>query len=167
MRISDEEAPALSAALAELLVVASWRVCRDAVMEAYPVQRRQRRERFAGRWPVCVIAAAELDAELPELMLTLESLGMKVVSKGPEALLEQLRQGVMGQADAAGQAQSLQQADVLPGEIEFKPRKPWRALAVGVVVVVQPSPKDSSATHQQFGTDQGCRCDSQRRVLRN
>ena len=39
-------------------------------------------------------AAAELDAELPELMLTLESLGMNtLVSQGPEALLEQLRQG--------------------------------------------------------------------------
>ena len=78
LRISDEEAPALSAALAELLSGGkSWRVCRDAVMEAYPVQRRQRRERFAEVMAgLRDYAAAELDAELPELMLTLESLGM-------------------------------------------------------------------------------------------
>ena len=96
LRISDDEAPALSAALEDLLSGGkSWRVCRDAVMEAYPVQKRQRRERFAEVMAgLRDYAAAELDAELPELMLTLESLGMEaLVSQGPEALLEQLRQG--------------------------------------------------------------------------
>ena len=40
--------PQLSAALAELLSGGKpWRQCREAVLEAYPAQKRQRRERFA------------------------------------------------------------------------------------------------------------------------
>jgi hypothetical protein len=64
-------------------------------LEAYPVQKRQRRERFAEVMAgVRDYTAAELDAELPELMGTVEALGMgSVVATGPEALLERLRQG--------------------------------------------------------------------------
>ena len=77
LRIADGEAAALSAALADLLCAGRpWRLCREPVLAAYPVGKRQRRERFAE-----VMAgqrdysAAELDAELPDLRLTLAALG--------------------------------------------------------------------------------------------
>ena len=77
LRIAAEEAPALCAALATLLTAdRSWRQCRHQLMEAYPVDKRQRRERFAE-----VMAgqrdysASELDAELPDLRRTLAALG--------------------------------------------------------------------------------------------
>ena len=92
----NDEAAALSGALADLLSDGkTWRQCRNAVLEAYPVQKRQLRERFAEVMAgVRDYTAAELDAELPELMGTVEALGMgSVVATGPEALLERLRQG--------------------------------------------------------------------------
>ena len=77
LRIAVEEAAPLSGALANLLTAGrSWRQCRDQLMAAYPVERRQRREHFAE-----VMAgqrdysAAELDAELPDLRRTLATLG--------------------------------------------------------------------------------------------
>ncbi|MFO8238911.1 MAG: hypothetical protein R6U00_11835 [Prochlorococcaceae cyanobacterium] len=77
LRIADGEAAALSAALADLFSAGRpWRLCREPVLAAYPVGKRQRRERFAE-----VMAgqrdytAAELDAELPDLSLTLAALG--------------------------------------------------------------------------------------------
>jgi hypothetical protein len=77
LRIADAEATALSAALADLLCAGRpWRLCREAVLAAYPVTKRQRRERFgevmAGQRDY---SAAELDAELPDLSLTLAALG--------------------------------------------------------------------------------------------
>ena len=96
LRISDEEAPALSAALAELLSGGKpWRQCREAVLEAYPAQKRQRRERFAEVMAgLRDYGAAEFDSELGDLLITLEALGMQeLVASGPEALLERLRQG--------------------------------------------------------------------------
>lgn len=77
LRVAEEEAPALSAALALLLTAGQpWRLCRDPLLAAYPADRRQRRERFAA-----VMAgqedysAAELEAELADLRRTLEALG--------------------------------------------------------------------------------------------
>ena len=77
LRISAAEAGALSAALAELFTAGRpWRQCRDALLEAYPAEKRQRRERFAE-----VMAgqrdysAEELDGELPDLRRTLAVLG--------------------------------------------------------------------------------------------
>jgi hypothetical protein len=77
LRISAAEAAALSAALAELFTAGRpWRQCRDALLEAYPAEKRQRRERFAE-----VMAgqrdysAEELDGELPDLRRTLAALG--------------------------------------------------------------------------------------------
>jgi hypothetical protein len=76
-RIAEGEAVVLSAALAELFTAGRpWRLCREQVLAAYPVAKRQRRERFAE-----VMAgqsdytATELDAELPELRRTLATLG--------------------------------------------------------------------------------------------
>lgn len=95
LRIAEAEAAALSAALAELFSAGRpWRLCREPVLAAYPVGRRQRRERFAE-----VMAgqrdysAAELDAELPDLRRTLAALG--AAGEGelePDQFLELLRQ---------------------------------------------------------------------------
>ena len=77
LRIQAAEAPGLSAALAELFTTGRpWRLCREPVLVAYPVEKRQRRVRFAE-----VMAgkrdfnAEELDAELNDLRLTLAALG--------------------------------------------------------------------------------------------
>jgi hypothetical protein len=77
LRISDAEAAGLSAALAELFSAGRpWRLCRQAVLAAYPVARRQRRERFAAVMAgQSDYSAAELDAELPDLRRTLATLG--------------------------------------------------------------------------------------------
>jgi hypothetical protein len=77
LRIASAEAPALSFALAELLTAGRpWRLCREAVLGAYPAEKAQRRERFAA-----VMAgqrdfeAAELESELLDLKSTLAGLG--------------------------------------------------------------------------------------------
>jgi hypothetical protein len=95
LRIAEAEAGALSAALAELFTAGRpWRLCREQVLAAYPVAKRQRRERFAE-----VMAgqrdytAAELDAELPELRRTLAALGAAGDGElAPDQFLELLRQ---------------------------------------------------------------------------
>jgi hypothetical protein len=95
LRIADAEAGALSAALAELLTAGRpWRLCREQVLAAYPVAKRQRRERFAevmaGQRD---FSAAELDAELPELRRTLAALGAAGDGElAPDQFLELLRQ---------------------------------------------------------------------------
>lgn len=95
LRIAEEEAAPLSAALAELLTAGRpWRLCREQVLAAYPVAKRQRRERFAAVMAgQCDYSAAELDAELPELRRTLASLGATGSSElEPDQFLELLRQ---------------------------------------------------------------------------
>ncbi|MEO1002379.1 MAG: hypothetical protein AAFX65_04625 [Cyanobacteria bacterium J06638_7] len=95
LRIAEAEAAALSAALADVLCAGRpWRLCREPVLAAYPVAKRQRRERFAE-----VMAgqrdysAAELDAELPDLRLTLAALGAGGAGElEPDQFLELLRQ---------------------------------------------------------------------------
>ena len=94
-RIAETEAAQLSAAMAELLSSGqSWRQCREVVMQAYPAQKKQRRDRFAEVMAgLRDYGAAELDAELPDLLLTLQALGMDALAaSGPEGLLERLRQ---------------------------------------------------------------------------
>ena len=77
LRIAAAEAAWLSAALAELFTAGRpWRLCREQLLEAYPAEKRQRRERFAE-----VMAgqrdynAEELDSELNDLRRTLAALG--------------------------------------------------------------------------------------------
>ncbi len=94
LRIDSGEAPALSAALADLLAAGQpWRRCREAVLEAYPVVRRQRRERFAAVMAgLRDYSAAELDEELADLLVTQQALvapGQGLA--GVDALLERLR----------------------------------------------------------------------------
>lgn len=95
-RIGEAEAADLSGAMADLLSGGQpWRQCRELVMQAYPPQKKQRRERFAEVMAgLRDYGAAELDAELPDLLLTLQGLGIDqaLVAAGPEALLERLRQ---------------------------------------------------------------------------
>lgn len=94
LHISDAEARALSEALATLFTAGRpWRQCRDAVMAAYPVARRARRERFAE-----VMAgqrdysASEMDSELPDLRRTLATLGGPgTVELSPDQFLALLR----------------------------------------------------------------------------
>jgi len=77
LRIAEAESATLSAALAQVFTAGQpWRLCREQLLAAYPVNKRLRRERFAE-----VMAgqrdysAAELDAELPDLRSTLAALG--------------------------------------------------------------------------------------------
>ena len=95
LRIADDEAAGLSAALAELFTAGRpWRQCREAVLAAYPAEKRQRREQFAA-----VLSgqrdytATELDAELPDLRRTLVALGAVSESAfSADQFLELLRQ---------------------------------------------------------------------------
>ena len=94
LRISEQEAPELSAALAELLAAGRpWRQCRDSVMAAYGVEKRQRRERFAEVMAgLRDYSAAELDAELPDLQRTLVAVGIAPAGQlSADQLLDQLR----------------------------------------------------------------------------
>lgn len=94
LRIAAGEAPALSAALAELLAAGQpWRRCREAVIEAYPVSRRQRRERFTAVMAgLRDYSAAELDEELSDLLTTHRTLmGPGQGLPGVDALLDRLR----------------------------------------------------------------------------
>lgn len=94
LRIAEAEAVALSAALAQVFTAGRpWRICRDQLLGAYPVNKRQRRERFAevmaGQRD---FSATELDAELPDLRSTLAALG--AAGEGelePDQFLELLR----------------------------------------------------------------------------
>ena len=95
LRIQAAEAAGLSAALAELFTAGRpWRLCRELVMVAYPVEKRQRRERFAevmaGQRD---FSAEELDAELNDLRLTLAALGATQEEElSADQFLELLRQ---------------------------------------------------------------------------
>ena len=95
--IEDDEAAALSAALAEYLCGGmSWRKCRDNVLAAYPITKSQRRERFAE-----VIAglrdysAEQLDGELLDLYATYLALGGQSHRGGAQGFLADLRLKVL------------------------------------------------------------------------
>ncbi len=97
LRIADAEAAELSAALALLFTAGQpWRLCRETVLAAYPCSKRQRRDRFAEVMAgLRDYSATELEAELPDLLLTARGLGLAGAA-GMEAdgLLEALRQRV-------------------------------------------------------------------------
>ena len=105
LRISDAEAPALSAALAALFTAGlPWRQCRETLLAAYPADRRQRREQFADVMAgLRDYSAAELDAELPDLRRTLAALGVAGEDAlGADQFLELLRQKARQSGPAAG-----------------------------------------------------------------
>ena len=91
--IEEDEAPILSAALADYLCKGkSWRICREQVMAAYPVSKKQRRERFeAVMAGMRDYTAEELDGELLDLHATNRLLN-SVNLQGADDFLENLRQ---------------------------------------------------------------------------
>ncbi|MFZ0409022.1 MAG: hypothetical protein WAM11_13055 [Cyanobium sp.] len=94
LRIDDAEAAALSAALATLFTAGRpWRQCREQLLAAYPVARRQRRERFAAVMAGQIdYTAQDLDSELPDLRLTLAALGAAGEAElAPDQFLDLLR----------------------------------------------------------------------------
>ncbi len=115
LRIQLAEAPGLSAALAELFTASRpWRLCREQLLEAYPAEKRQRRERFAE-----VMAgqrdysAEELDAELSDLRRTLAALGAAdEQSLSADQFLELLRHKArqLMQSDPSGERLDLAEA---------------------------------------------------------
>ncbi len=95
LRIGDEEAAALSEALALLFTAGRpWRQCRDQLLAAYPAAKRPRRERFAEVMAgQADYSSTELDAELPDLRRTLASLGAAGEEELPaDQFLDLLRQ---------------------------------------------------------------------------
>ena len=90
--IEENEAVLLSAALAEYLSDGkSWRQCREQIMKAYPVNKQNRRERFAEVMAgLRDYTAEELDGELLDLFATNSSLRGSLV-KGADDFLEDLR----------------------------------------------------------------------------
>jgi hypothetical protein len=95
LRIDDTEAADLSAALGQLFTAGRpWRLCRDQLMAAYPVEKRQRRERFAAVMAGQVdYSASELEAELLDLRRTLAMIGAAGEKDlGADRFLELLRQ---------------------------------------------------------------------------
>ena len=90
--IEENEAGILSAALADYLCKGrSWRHCRDQVMSAYPVNKKQRRERFAAVMAgIRDYTAEELDGELLDLHATNRALNSTIV-QGADNFLEELR----------------------------------------------------------------------------
>ncbi len=91
--IEDNEASVLSASLADYLCKGkSWRICREEVMAAYPVSKKQRRERFAEVMAgLRDYTAEELDGELLDLHATNRALNAIAV-EGADNFLESLRQ---------------------------------------------------------------------------
>ena len=95
LRIASAEAGPLSAALAALFTAGRpWRQCREALLAAYPADKRQRRERFAEVMAgQCDYTAEELDRELPDLRRTLSALGAAEERElSADQFLELLRQ---------------------------------------------------------------------------
>ncbi|MEB3264589.1 MAG: hypothetical protein VKJ66_09480 [Synechococcus sp.] len=123
LRIADAEAAGLSAALAQLFTAGRpWRQCREVLLEAYPVARRQRRELFAE-----VMAgqrdytATELDAELPDLRRTLAVLGVAGEQElGADQFLELLRSRSR-QMHPGGNGRGLDLAAAIRRELEGAP----------------------------------------------
>lgn len=95
LRITEQEAPGLSAALAELFCQGRpWRTCRDRVVAAYPVAKRVRRERFiAVMAGLADYSGSDLEMELPDLLLAARSLQLQGSDQLDAAgLLDRLRQ---------------------------------------------------------------------------
>lgn len=94
LRVLEGEAADLSAALAQLFTAGRpWRLCREALLAAYPASKRQRRERFSEVMAgLRDYTAPELETELPDLLITARSLELAGAA-GLEAdgLLEALR----------------------------------------------------------------------------
>ena len=132
LRIDAAEAVPLSAALAQLFTAGRpWRLCREPVLAAYPVEKRQRRERFAevmaGQRD---FSAAELDSELPDLRLTLARLGATGEAElEPDQFLELLRQQAKAMGlTATGAMAKLDLATAIRQQLQAPPASPQEGL---------------------------------------
>ena len=94
-RIDPEEAAPLSAALADCLCRGQpWRQCRDQLMNAYPIGKIQRRERFAAVMAgLRDYSAEELDGEFLDLHATYLALKGRN-GETPAAFLDELRRRI-------------------------------------------------------------------------
>jgi hypothetical protein len=94
-RIDPQEAASLSAALADCLCRGQpWRQCRDQLMNAYPVGKMQRRERFAAVMAgLRDYSAEELDGEFLDLHATYLALDGRN-GETPAAFLDELRRRI-------------------------------------------------------------------------
>ena len=88
--IEDHESSLLSAALSEYLCNGrSWRQCREQVMDAYPVRKVTRRERFAEVMAgLRDYSAEELDGELLDLYSTYQSINGSVFNSADRFLAD-------------------------------------------------------------------------------
>ncbi len=93
--IEEEEAGTLSAVLADYLCNRQpWRQCREKVMEAYPVQKPDRRDRFAAVMAgLRDYTAEELDGELLDLFATHQKISSSNI-QSVDMFLDQLRSRV-------------------------------------------------------------------------
>ena len=93
--IEEEEAGTLSAVLADYLCNKKpWRQCREKVMAAYPVQKSDRRERFAAVMAgLRDYTAEELDGELLDLFATHQTIASSDIHSA-DMFLERLRSRV-------------------------------------------------------------------------
>ncbi len=99
--IEEEEAGMLSAALANYLCNRKpWRECREPVMAAYPVQKNERRERFAAVMAgLRDYTAEELDGELLDLFATHQKLFSSEIPSA-DIFLETLRSRILLSAES-------------------------------------------------------------------
>ncbi|MCT0198429.1 hypothetical protein KQ313_01840 [Synechococcus sp. CS-1325] len=116
LRIGEAEAASLSSALAELLSAGrTWRGCREQILAAYPVEKAQRRERFAA-----VMAgqrdysSSELDGELLDLHRTVVALG---VASEPELSADQFLEALRRKARLQQQTGNLELAAAIRQEL--------------------------------------------------
>ena len=95
--IEDDEAVNLSAALADSFCKGlSWRVCREHVMKAYPVIKKQRRERFAAVMSgLRDYTAEELDGELLDLHATNRLLNQSLTNTADDFLKDLRRRALL------------------------------------------------------------------------
>ncbi len=93
--IEEDEAGILSEALADYLCNNKpWRACRDKVMAAYPVQKSDRRERFAAVMAgLRDYSAEELDGELLDLFATHQKISSSDIQSA-DMFLKRLRSRV-------------------------------------------------------------------------
>ncbi len=93
--IEEDEAEKISAALADHFCnKRSWRQCREKVMAAYPVQKVERRNRFAAVMAgLRDYTAEELDGELLDLFATHQKISLSTFQSA-DLFLESLRSRV-------------------------------------------------------------------------
>jgi hypothetical protein len=121
LRIESAEAAVLSAALAELFTAGRpWRLCREQLLQAYPAEKRQRRELFAEVMAgQSDYSAEELDSELTDLRRTLSALGAADEQElSADQFLELLRQKARLLVQPGSEGESLDLAEAIRRQLK-------------------------------------------------